>query len=280
MSQQPGEGVDRLVVGKGAAGRLAFPGEPDRAEPFQKRVERRCQDDGGAGQGEAGGLEPLEVFAHGLQLGVPDLGEALGELPVDQCGLAALGWEAAHLVGTSLGGMIAQTLAIRHPARVRTLTSVMSTPAARLGTMPKITTLKAIMRLSAMPVTGPDQAAREAVAMRKLIGSPRYPFDEKEVGDIGRRSYERNPGSPEADARQRAAVTASGDRRKALTTLRIPTLVLHGEDDPVIRLKAGRATAAAVPGARLVTYPGMGHDLPRQLWPSILEQIRALAFTQ
>ncbi|MBO2458281.1 alpha/beta fold hydrolase [Actinomadura violacea] len=194
--------------------------------------------------------------------------------------LDALGWESAHLVGTSLGGMIAQTLALRHPTRVRTLTSVMSTPAARLGTMPKITTLKAIMKLSAMPVTGPDQAAREAVAMRRLIGSPRYPFDEKEVGDIGRRSYERHPGSPEADARQRAAVTASGDRRKALTTLRIPTLVLHGEDDPVIRLKGGRATAAAVPGARLVTYPGMGHDLPRQLWPSMLEQIRTLAFPQ
>ncbi|MFF5208439.1 alpha/beta fold hydrolase [Streptosporangium sp. NPDC000396] len=193
--------------------------------------------------------------------------------------LDALGWQSAHLVGTSLGGMIAQTLAILHPTRVRTLTSIMSTPAARIGTMPKIATLKAIMKLSNMPVTSPDQAAQEAVAMKKLIGSPRYPFDEKEAGDIGRRSYERHPGSPEADARQRAAVTASGDRRKALATLRIPTLVLHGEDDPVIQLKAGQATAAAIPGARLVTYPGMGHDLPRRLWPSMLEQIRALAFT-
>ncbi|WP_268961163.1 alpha/beta fold hydrolase [Nonomuraea cypriaca] len=193
--------------------------------------------------------------------------------------LDALGWQSAHLVGTSLGGMIAQTLAILHPTRVRTLTSIMSTPAARIGTIPKIATLRAIMKLSNTPVTSPDQAAQEAVAMRKLIGSPRYPFGEKEVGDIGRRSYERHPGTPEGDARQRAAVTVSGDRRKALATLRIPALVLHGEDDPVIQLKAGQATAAAIPGARLVTYPGMGHDLPRQLWPSMLEQIRTLTFT-
>ncbi|MFC4530310.1 alpha/beta fold hydrolase [Sphaerisporangium dianthi] len=191
--------------------------------------------------------------------------------------LDALGWRSAHLVGTSLGGMIAQTLAIRHPARVRTLTSIMSTPGARIGTMPKIATLRAIMKLAHMPVTSPDQAAQEAVEMKKLIGSPRYPFDEKEAADIGRRSYERHPGSPDGDARQRAAVTASGDRRKALAALRVPTLVLHGEDDPVIRLKAGQATAAAIPGARLVTYPGMGHDLPRQLWPSMLGHIRALA---
>jgi pimeloyl-ACP methyl ester carboxylesterase len=194
--------------------------------------------------------------------------------------LDALGWESAHLVGTSLGGMIAQILAIRHPSRVRTLTSIMSTPAARLGTMPKMATLKAILKISSMPVTSPDQAAHEAVAMKKLIGSPRYPVDEREVGDIGRRSYERNPGTPEGDARQRAAVAVSGDRRKALAEVRIPTLVLHGEDDPVIRLKAGQATAAAIPGARLVTYPGMGHDLPRALWPSMLDQIRSLALTR
>ncbi|MEU7453987.1 alpha/beta fold hydrolase [Streptosporangium roseum] len=194
--------------------------------------------------------------------------------------LDALGWESAHLVGTSLGGMIAQTLAIRHPSRVRTLTSIMSTPAARIGTMPKMATLKAILKISGMPVTSPDQAAQEAVAMKRLIGSPRYPFDEREVGDIGRRSYERHPGTPEGDARQRAAVAVSGDRRRALAKVRIPTLVLHGEDDPIIRLRAGRATADAIPGARLVTYPGMGHDLPRALWPSILDQIRSLALAR
>ncbi len=95
--------------------------------------------------------------------------------------------------------------------------------------------------------------------------------------DIGRRSFERHPGAEQDDLRQRAAVIASGDRRNALAGLRIPALVLHGEQDPVIRPRGGRATAGAVPGAKLVTYPGMGHDLPRALWPSILDEIQALA---
>jgi pimeloyl-ACP methyl ester carboxylesterase len=190
--------------------------------------------------------------------------------------LDALGWESAHIVGTSLGGMVGQTLAIEHPARVRSLTSIMSTPGARVGTMPKLATLRAILKLSGTPVTSAEMAAREAVAMKRLIGSPGYPFDEREVADIGRRSYERHPGTPEGDQRQRAAVIASGDRRRALAGVRLPVLVLHGEDDPLINVAAGRATAAAVPDARLVTYPGMGHDLPRALWPAMLGEIHTL----
>ena len=94
--------------------------------------------------------------------------------------------------------------------------------------------------------------------------------------DIGRRSFERHPGAEQDTLRQRAAIIASGDRRNALAGLRIPTLVIHGQQDPVIRPKGGRATAAAIPGAKLVTYPGMGHDLPRALWPAILAEIHAL----
>jgi pimeloyl-ACP methyl ester carboxylesterase len=193
--------------------------------------------------------------------------------------LDALGWESAHLVGTSLGGMIAQTVAIAHPSRVRTLTSIMSTPAARIGTMPTLGTIRGIMKIVGTPVTDPRHAAHEAVALKRLIGSPGYPLDERLIGDIARRSYERHPGTPEGDLRQRAAISASGDRRRALSRLRIPTLVIHGEQDPLIRPRAGRATAAAIPGARLVTYPGMGHDLPRALWPAMLDEIRRLAAT-
>ena len=123
----------------------------------------------------------------------------------------------------------------------------------------------------------PDQAAERAVALKKVIGSPGYPPDEPTVRDIARRSFQRHPGAEEDDLRQRAAVIASRDRRSTLAGLRVPALVIHGDHDPVIRPKGGRATAAAIPGARLISYPGMGHDLPRPLWPSILDEICILA---
>ena len=113
------------------------------------------------------------------------------------------------------------------------------------------------------------------MALKRLLGTSRYPIDEELIRDIGRRSYERDPGNEADDFRQRAAVSASGSRRKALAGVRIPTLVLHGGQDPIINVKAGRATAAAIPGARLVVYPEMGHDLPRELWPSMLDEIAA-----
>jgi pimeloyl-ACP methyl ester carboxylesterase len=191
--------------------------------------------------------------------------------------LDALDWSRAHIVGASLGGMIAQTMAIRHPARVRTLTSIMSTPSARIGTMPKISTMRRLMEITGTPVDSPEEAAEATVALKRLTGTARYPIDEGLIRDIGRRSYERDPGNEADDFRQRAAVTASGSRRKALAGVRIPTLVLHGDQDPIINVKAGRATAAAIPDARLVVYPGMGHDLPRELWPPMLDEIAALA---
>jgi pimeloyl-ACP methyl ester carboxylesterase len=185
----------------------------------------------------------------------------------------ALGWPGAHVVGASLGGMIAQALAIGHPGRVRTLTSIMSTPSARIATMPTLAAIRALARAAGTPVTRPEQAADRAVALKKVIGSPGYPLDEDLVRDIAARSFLRHPGDDKDDERQRAAVIASGDRRRALAGLRIPALVIHGEQDPVIRPKGGRATARAIPGARLVTYPGMGHDLPAALWPAIADEI-------
>jgi pimeloyl-ACP methyl ester carboxylesterase len=189
----------------------------------------------------------------------------------------ALGWQSAHVVGASLGGMVAQSLAISHPGRVRTLTSIMSTPSSRIATMPKMAVMRALGEAAGTPVTSEEDAADEAVALKRAMGSPAYPIDEELVRDIARRSYQRAPGCEEDDVRQRAAVIASGSRRKKLRSLRTPTLVIHGTDDPVIRPRGGRATARAIPGARLVTYPGMGHDLPRALWPAMTEEIGALA---
>ncbi|HLJ99145.1 MAG TPA: alpha/beta hydrolase [Streptosporangiaceae bacterium] len=220
--------------------------------------------------GNPGWLEPLIRHAAAPYRLEDMAGDAVAVLD-------ALGWDSAHIVGTSLGGMIAQTMAIWHPERVRTLTSIMSTPSARIGTMPKISTMRRLIQIAGAPVNSPEDGAEATVALKRLTGTARYPIDEELLRDIGRRSYERDPGNEADDFRQRAAVSASGSRRQALAGIRIPALVMHGDQDPIINVKAGRATAAAIPGARLVVYPEMGHDLPRELWPSMLDEIAALA---
>ncbi|MEV4139140.1 alpha/beta fold hydrolase [Dactylosporangium sp. NPDC049742] len=185
--------------------------------------------------------------------------------------LDAVGWPSAHVAGASLGGMIAQTLAIGHPDRVRTLTSIMSTPTPQIGRA----RLGALRALGIPPATTRDEAGERMLQVFTAIGSPAYPRDEAWLRDVGRRAYDRGH-DPAGARRQLAAIRASGDRRPGLATVRVPTLVVHGDADPLIRVAGGRATAAAVPGARLVVHPGMGHDLPRPLWTPILDEIGAL----
>ena len=197
----------------------------------------------------------------------------LDDMAADAVGvLDALGWDSAHVVGASMGGMIAQTMAIRYPARVRTLKSIMSTPSTRVG-RPKLAALAA---LNERRVDDRDAAADRLVHVFRAIGSPGYPMDEEWMRDVGRRAYDRGH-DPAGVYRQLAAIQASPDRRPGLAGVRVPTLVLHGEADPMVRPTGGRATAAAVPGARLVTYPGMGHNLPPQLWPALVDEIAAIA---
>ncbi|MPZ65579.1 MAG: alpha/beta fold hydrolase [Pseudonocardiaceae bacterium] len=188
--------------------------------------------------------------------------------------LDALDWRSAHVVGISLGGMIAQTIAIRHPGRVRSLTSMMSTPSPRIGRA----RIRAMFALVPRPLHSRDQLANRMVKVFRIIGSTGYPLDEEWVREIARRSYDRGHDAGGV-LRQLAAITASGDRRPALAGVRVPTLVLHGEADPLIRLAGARATAAAVPGSRLVSYPGMGHDLPSELWPAMIDEICRIADT-
>jgi pimeloyl-ACP methyl ester carboxylesterase len=188
--------------------------------------------------------------------------------------LDAVGWPSAHVVGASMGGMIVQALAIRHPRRVRTLTSIMSTPAPRIGRA----RLKAVLKLGrGGDVATVEEAAERMVDVFRTIGSPGFPRDEVWLRDTGRRAYQRGHSDAGAVPRQLAAINASGDRRIGLSQVRVPTLVIHGESDPLVQPAGGRATAAAVPGARLVTYQGMGHDLPRELWPAIQDEIAKLA---
>jgi pimeloyl-ACP methyl ester carboxylesterase len=181
--------------------------------------------------------------------------------------------ESAHLVGASMGGMIAQTVAIRRPRRVRSLVSMMSSTGNRWHGVP---TWKAFGTLFARPGTGREAAIDRAVKTFKTIGSPGYPMDEARFRKLAGVSYDRSH-SRAGIARQLHAITASGDRTAALERLRLPATVLHGGSDPLIRPLAGRATARAIRDSRLRVFDGMGHDFPPALWPDFVEEIAATA---
>ncbi|WP_219825746.1 alpha/beta fold hydrolase [Nonomuraea typhae] len=211
---------------------------------------------------------------HLHEAGVPEFGSPaspylLADLAADTAGLLdALGWPAAHVAGASMGGMVAQQLALDHPERVRTLTSIMSTPGPHVAPP----TPEASATLFGEPPADRDAAIAAALRTWAVIGSPGFPMDTERISRVAGLAYDR-AFDPGGTARQLAAILTSGDRTERLAGLAVPTLVLHGEDDALIPVAAGRATAAAVPGARLVTFPGMGHDLPRPLWPRIVDEI-------
>jgi pimeloyl-ACP methyl ester carboxylesterase len=194
----------------------------------------------------------------------------LRDMAADAAGLLdALGIASAHVVGASMGGMIAQTLAIEHAPRVRTLTSIMSTTGARDLPPAKPEAMAVLMT----PIPTERSAAIErGVVTYKTIGSPGYPPDEDELRGLLERAFDRGV-HPEGVARQLTAILASGSRRDALASVRAPTLVIHGLADPLVPVEGGRDTAASVPGAELLEVEGMGHDLPRALWPTFVEAI-------
>jgi pimeloyl-ACP methyl ester carboxylesterase len=186
--------------------------------------------------------------------------------------LDAVGLESAHVCGASMGGMIAQTLAIRKPERVRSLTSIMSTTGNPSLPPPSPEALAILVQAPPSDRLG---AIERSVRVFRTIGSSGFPFDEPRVRAKATRSYDRCF-HPEGVARQFAAIVAHGNRVEALKRLRVPALVIHGDMDPLVRIEGGRDTAASIPGAELLVIEGMGHDLPVETWPRIVAAIAAV----
>ncbi len=186
--------------------------------------------------------------------------------------LDALGIPRVHICGMSMGGMIAQTIALRHPSRVLSLTSIYSTTGNPELPQPKPEVLSALL---APP---PDERAayiEHMLGVLKMIAGQRFPFDEEWTRGKEAASYDRCF-YPLGLGRQMLAIAAQNNRKAALASIKIPVLVIHGTDDPLIPVEAGKETAAVIPGAQLILMKGMGHDLPHGgIWPQIVEAITA-----
>jgi pimeloyl-ACP methyl ester carboxylesterase len=194
----------------------------------------------------------------------------LDDMADDAVGLLDhLGVDKAHVVGASMGGMIAQTVAIRHPARVASLVSIMSNTGARLSGQPALAVYPVLLKAA------PDEREKFAEHVARTfdkIGSPGFERNLDEVRDLARRSFDRGR-DPAAAGRQLAAIIASPNRGKRLGEITAPTLVIHGKADKLVRPSGGRATARKIPDARLMLIDGMGHDLPRGAWQRVIDGI-------
>jgi pimeloyl-ACP methyl ester carboxylesterase len=169
-----------------------------------------------------------------------------------------------------MGGMIAQTVAGLWPQRTRSLVSIYST-SGRPGLPPGKP--EALAMLTAQP-EGParEQLVKHGMKLRTVIGSPGYPADEATLRALVEKNVDRR-WYPEGGARQYLSIIASGDRVELLKTIKAPTLVLHGEEDPLLPVECGRDVARLIPGAEIQTYPGWGHDFPSQLIPTLVDRI-------
>ncbi|HSD10554.1 MAG TPA: alpha/beta fold hydrolase [Candidatus Binatia bacterium] len=230
------------------------------------------------------------LSTHFPEKGIPDVfkavtaslaGEKVEEAPYSVGDMAAdavalldgLGIARAHVVGASMGGMIAQTIAINHPTRILSLTSIMSTTGN-----PEVPPAKSEALAVLLTPTPSDRAQflDHMVQSFRIIGSPGFELDEEGFRDRVGRAFDRSY-DPAGVARQLVAALADGNRKPRLRSVRAPTLVIHGKQDPLVPVEAGADTADAIPGARLVVIEGMGHDLPRGAWPQIVDAITDVA---
>jgi pimeloyl-ACP methyl ester carboxylesterase len=215
-------------------------------------------------------IEGERISTAKMLLGLGEPAYKLRDMADDAAGLLDhLGLESAHVVGVSMGGMIAQAMAIGHRERVRSLGSIMSSTGNRRLGLPR---WRAFGTLLAAPPRGRDAYADRAVKTFKVIGSPGYPMNEERFRAMALAAYDRCF-YPRGVARQLHAITSSADRTRRLREVRAPTVVIHGDKDPLVRPAGGRAVAKAVPGSHLCLIEGMGHDLPPAVWPQIVEQL-------
>ncbi len=219
------------------------------------------------------------------EIGVPDImklvigaqrGEkiefpyTLEDMADDAIGLLdALKIDKAHIFGASMGAMIAQTIAVRYPSRVLSLTSIMGSTGNFDLLQPKQEAMKVVMTPAP---TEREAYIEESVKRWRVLYGNGFPFDEERRRKMATRAYDRSF-YPQGFARQLAAVLASGNRRPTLASIKVPTLVIHGGDDPLVPVEGGKDTAEAIPGADLLIIDGMGHSLPPETWSQILDAI-------
>jgi len=200
----------------------------------------------------------------------------LDDMAEDGFGLLdALDLAAAHVLGISMGGMIAQTMAARRPERVLSLTSVASTPSPALSS-PTPAAAAAAAALMRPPASGREAQIAQMIEVSRVIGSPGFPPDDEWRAELAAMVWDLGL-DPAGVMRQMMAIYASGDRTEAVRGIRVPALVIHGDSDPLINAAAGRRTAQLIGGAELLIIPGMGHDLPRQVWPTIADALGKVA---
>jgi len=194
----------------------------------------------------------------------------LEDMADDAVGLLnALNIDKAHICGTSMGGMIAQTVAYRHPSHVLSLTSIMSSTGNPDLPQPKPEALQVLIK----PVPeGREAIIEDGVTRMRIIHGSGFPFDEDRARKLAIRSYDRSNYRP-GFSRQLAAILATGNRKPAVLSITVPTLVIHGGDDPLLSREGGKDTAEAIAGSELMIIEGMGHSLPPEVWPRVIEAI-------